>query len=280
MKITPTKFITVASLVGLFLVRPASGADVIYLQNFGETTNNISVSTFNTDTYNNTLNVSGSAAATQYKNWNVYFAANLSSAVAETTAGYNLVLANASGDPANPANVSAAAGVSTSLTKGFLYTNGACDFLAFTNVSISLSAYSDLTFSWLAGDNVATDKEFAAIKIGSDWYVSDFVTPPNIGSGGNFPTQAVKKTIDLDLTHWYQLTATIGSAFNIASTATTLPSGDISAFGVFGESNGTMRIDTYSITGMENIPEPSTWIMLLGGVGMLGFFQRARMRKP
>ncbi len=164
----------------------------------------------------------------------------------------------------------------TALGFGFFFSNQtAAPTLLWTDeYSVSLA---DITrFDWQQGNSAATETLQLAIRVGSDWYVSD---QSNTNAAvSTFSTQAEQKTQLMAGSEWSSLTFTPGSALSIGSTATLPLSGTVTAFGLFSASHTaftTLRFDTFTITATP-IPEPSSIGLLLGGVVMLTGVSRRR----
>lgn len=129
--------------------------------------------------------------------------------------------------------------------------------------------YSALTFSWYGANSVSGTTQRLAVQIGGTWYATSNQTfsVPVATSGANFTTNATQHSVNFYTAAWSGLT-TSGS-LQLGST-TSLPSGNLTAFGVYSEfgTAGVNRIDTFQILATP-IPEPTTALALLvaGGAG-------------
>ena len=90
-----------------------------------------------------------------------------------------------------------------------------------------------------------------AVRVGSQWYVTQqlYSAPCNVGW--------TYSSVDLATnSSWYPLTFVPGSALSSGSTAVSLPSGDLTAYGIYGDkgfnSNSGMQLDNFVIS----VPDP------------------------
>ena len=85
-----------------------------------------------------------------------------------------------------------------------------------------------------------------------------------------FATSATEQTVTNVGSVWYAINYTLaGSGFSVSRTAVALPTGAVSAMGLFADTKGlgTARFDNFTVT---NIPEPFFLAALLG-TGALSF---------
>lgn len=105
-----------------------------------------------------------------------------------------------------------------------------------------------------------------ALRIGTDWFVSDPVI--NNPGPGSFATTSV----DVDAITWNSLT--VDATTLSMGGATTLPGGTVTAVGLFDQAqDNDWRIRDFQVTGI--IPEPATSALLAVG-GTLIFASRRR----
>ena len=161
-------------------------------------------------------------------------------------------------------------------------------------MNVQVNEYASPTFTKASGDGTLT-------KLGSTSYTLDF---------GSF-NLATGKTATLDLTN-YLLDPTyqdlLNGTFNVTGTGFTIVSGGNigSDIAINGSHSITIGFDTLTTGGFTGqltfnptsvntsgtssmapitmdlqamvVPEPATWAMMIGGLGMLGFAQRLRRR--
>lgn len=144
---------------------------------------------------------------------------------------------------------------------------------------VDRSLYDIDSFQWYANATTSDTTQRVAIQIDGLWYVSSTITP-GTGSFGTF-SSANLYTIDFDTTLWYSLSATVGSTFSISTTSVSLPTGNISAFGLYLDAGPTgntySRFDTFTINATA-VPEPGT-VGLLGLAACLYLLKRRRTRE-
>ena len=113
----------------------------------------------------------------------------------------------------------------------------------------------------------------AAVRVGTDWYatVAEFdVTVSN-------DVWETRFFDDLAASSWYALDFTEGSSLALTSNLfSSLPEGQITAFGVYSESTQRLRLDNFEL--YMRVPEPSALGLLLIGMIALGVRRRRRPR--
>ena len=280
-----SKLLTTAGLAITLGLASASAQTTIYRETFGNNGGgNISL-----DNANISWTLLGSATDGLSGSFTAGNLSNVSATIGGASNGVN----NAS--YTGLANVNA--GTSLSTTNGFAFVNNTVSFLAYTSeYTIDRSILNPATVTWngnrssnaqggtLSGGRDATNVRFAA-QIGVNWYVANY-TPnaSNIAtsSANSGLTDSTLFTVDLNTATWFALTAANGAPISIAATATSLPSGNFTAFGLLGTSfsNGTnfstLRFDNFEITSSA-IPEPSTYAAL-AGFAVLGLSVLRRRR--
>jgi len=105
-------------------------------------------------------------------------------------------------------------------------------------------------------------------------YIRDSATA---GSSGNWVANGELETFDFttDASAWRELTFNPGTSLALAAAARTaaLPTGNITAAGLYGTGSG-FRFDTYQI---QPVPEPSA--LAIGGIAVAGLLLRRRSRE-
>lgn len=231
----------------LVITLPAAASTVIYRETFGnaKTSNTYLTDSTNIHTdwkvYSTTTAVNGSAARSVISN-----------------------VANSAGAGGLP-NIGTGY-TETSQTNGVAFTDSMnVNWLFMTTGHagnlIDIDPAQGLTFSWFQGDANATDGLRLTVQVAGNWYVTNTLfTTPALGS-----TSLAEKTWSFtnDATQWSLLNFTSGSTLGVDSTALTgtLPSGNITGFGVYIDPNTSyVRFDNFSI--VSSVPEPSTALLL------------------
>jgi PEP-CTERM motif len=212
----------------------------------------------------------------------------------------NTGISNQVGGPTGLANVNAG-GVSASETNGLAFsfasnaatangntfTAGNNPSLIWTNeytVDRSVNEVTSITFNMF--NSATANRARIAIQISTQWYATNFAfTTTATGGASLFATNSESKTFTFSsaAADWRELTfngslTANGSALSISAItlAASLPSGNITAFGMFmdptstsGGNNSGVRFDTYTINATA-IPEPSSFAAL-AGIALLGF---------
>jgi len=264
-------------LLATFVVASAilsteSHAAVIYRQNFG---------------YLGTNPGTGERTTLSNVGWNGLSSASVGGNV-NTSPAYYVRNSNYTGRPTNLSNVNAPVSASDQygLVQIFRADNQALESLIYTDqYSIDRTDFEIDTISWYAaGTSGGANQESlrGALQIGGSWYVSQqmFAIALAGNNPANFGTSAGLVSLNMDTATWYTLTASVGSPFAIGSVATALPTGDVSAFGLFGvprQVNGSyLMFDSFTIDATA-VPEPSG-ILLVGVALALGFILTPRTR--
>jgi hypothetical protein len=203
----------------------------------------------------------------------------------------NFGISSSVGSPNNLDNINAG-GPSVSLANGLAFTSGTgaslTNWLAYTTgytVNTTLTPVQDISF--YAGS--AANSTFGipgfriAVQVGGSWYASTMVLANTVAvsSAANFNTGAQKVTFNwtTDASAWNSLDFTPGVSLALGSTlASSLPGGSITGFGLYsdqeaGGGNATRRFDTFQI---DTVPEPSSVVLALFGVGVLMSLRRSR----
>ncbi len=237
--------------------RAASGAPIVYLQNFSATSGMSALSTVD---------------------WSAYYGSATTPATL-ATAGSSGVPANAmlSGGPSAPTdgpNVNATqttAGTSTGFVP-LLSANGADQFLLETGEDpLDPAVQTPATFNWYAGSAYAGDAQQLAVEIGGQWYVSTLAdaVPAGATNGMLFSTTAQRFTVNYDPAagDWDALDFAVGSPLTVGpATTAALPAGPITNFGVYAtiaDNSGTSvtnertYVDSFEVTATA-VPEPAS----------------------
>lgn len=172
------------------------------------------------------------------------------------------------------------------------FTAGTNPGLIWTNeytVDRSTQSLDSISFHMYNSSTTATAR--IVVQIGAQWYATDtqFSTTVSGGASG-FAANAVLQTFAFTTaaSSWRLLNfdappTTDGTALSVSSStlASDLPSGNITAFGLFFDpttgSNGS-RFDTFTLSATP-IPEPAGWSVALGGV-VLACVAGRRCRRP
>jgi hypothetical protein len=210
----------------------------------------------------------------------------------------NFGVSTALGNPNNLDNINAG-GSAQSTANGLLFVSQAGqNFIAYTTgytVNQTLTPINDISF--YAGSTFDTAGGIPgfriAVQILGSWYASTAVLANslNVSSAGNFHNppggstggaQKVTFNWTTAASAWDNLTFVPGTSLVLGSTLTSpLDSTDpITAFGLYSDAtdslgnteNGIRRADTYQIDG---VPEPSSVVLALSGVGLLISLRRS-----
>lgn len=245
------------ALVIALAILPRASGEVIYRETFGDTS------------------VNGALMSTV--GWTV------ASATSGTWSGANAFMATVNGRPTNLDNVNA--GTSLSTVQGLVYSNALANgsgLISTTEYTIDRSINTISQISFYEGNGDTDDFYRVAIQIGGAWYASAtaFTNTTAVTSGPNFPTLAEYKVLDFSTApnSWYVLN--YGSSLTMGSLLSTeLPTGNITAFGLYYETVGTassMRFDTFEI---QTVPEPVANVLCAGGLAFLLLLRRFSLRK-
>ena len=203
----------------------------------------------------------------------------------------NFGVSAALGDPNNLDNINAG-GPSLSTTNGLLFVSGAGpslnNFIAYTTgytVNTALTPIQDISFYAGSGANgtFGVPGFRIAVQIDGNWYASTQVLSNSVAvaSASVFNTSAQKVTFNWTTaaSAWDSLSFTPGTSLVLGSTlASPLPGDNVTGFGLYsdqepGGGSATRRFDTYQI---DSVPEPSSIVLVLSGVGVLMSFRRSR----
>jgi hypothetical protein len=206
----------------------------------------------------------------------------------------NFGVSAALGDPQNLENINAG-GPSLSQPNGLLFTSGGTaatmNWIAYTagyTVDTTANPIQDISFYAGSGANAGVIPGFRiAVQIDGNWYASTAVLANTVAvaSAGVFNTGAQKVTFNWTTaaSAWDSLsfTPTVGlvpGTLVLGSTLVSdLPGDNITAFGLYSDqltgTGATRRFDTFQI---DPVPEPSSVVLVLSGVGMLMGLRRSR----
>jgi hypothetical protein len=205
----------------------------------------------------------------------------------------NFGISAALGDPQNLDNINAG-GPSPSMANGLVFTSGtgaaAANWIAYTTYTVDPTATPIQDISFYAGSTVNGSFGIPwfriAVEIGGNWYASTaaFNNSVSVATASVFNSQAQKVTFNWTTaaSAWDSLSFTPGTTLVLGSTlASPLPGGNITAFGLYsdqepgtaGPGSATRRFDTFQI---DPVPEPSSVVLVLSGVGLLISLRRSR----
>jgi hypothetical protein len=180
------------------------------------------------------------------------------------------------------------ADTSAATTQGFVFVGGAGP--SWTHFLVTTSEYTGalplnrdtlVSASFEQGNSANANASFRlALQIGDSWFVSPSQAGNNVGNAAAFVAGAVELTFNgFNTANWLTLNT---ETLTVGSTAMALPAGTVAAFGVFGtkadmgDAFTTARIDNFQVTA---IPEPSTAVMLLGGLSLFLVLVRRRAHR-
>lgn len=147
-------------------------------------------------------------------------------------------------------------------------------FTATTLFSTPLDLQS-ATISWTMGNSLATQSVQLLVKVGDSWYASSTVfqsTAMKATAFASAPTADLLRTLNFSTAkeNWRSFTLTSGVGMSLGSTLENdLTSSLVSGIGFYvafpaEATSGTVRVDTLTIVGPANIPEPGSAALLLG----------------
>jgi hypothetical protein len=201
----------------------------------------------------------------------------------------NFGVSAALGDPQNLENINAG-GPSLSQANGLLFTSGGTaatmNWIAYTagyTVDTIANPIQDISFYAGSAANAGVIPGFRiAVQIDGNWYASSAVLANTVAvaTAGVFNTGAQKVTFNWTTaaSAWDSLTFVPGTSLVLGSTLVSdLPGDNITAFGLYSDqltgAGATRRFDTFQI---DPVPEPSSVVLVLSGVGLLISLRRSR----
>jgi hypothetical protein len=247
----------VLSTLAISIAASTASADIIYRETFSNIVNN--------------TNLNAWAGG-----WSLHRNAPSVGGVVSNTSATNSVLSDADGRPTNVAPINA--GTYTQDVKGlaFAASGDMLEALFFTS-EYTWDAANLTDIKWYMGNGATSVQQRAALQVGTQWYVSAVKSGSSIGGASNFAGQATQQTV-LKADNWFALSYVVGDVaqpFSISGTATALPTGTVTAMGIFTNTYnaGNSRFDTFEVNA---IPEPSTLVLV--GISLLGvvFLRRRR----
>jgi hypothetical protein len=204
----------------------------------------------------------------------------------------NFGISSQLGDPQNLDNINAG-GAALSTANGLMFTSGgtmaSAPFIAYTTgytVDTAAALIQDITFyAGSANNAVSGIPGFRiAVQIDGNWYATSqvFANTVAVGSAANFNTLAQQMTFTWTTaaSAWDSLTFVPGTSLLLGSVLSSpLPGNNITAFGLYsdavtGAGGATRRFDTFEIDAI--VPEPSSIVLALSGLGVLMGFRRFR----
>jgi hypothetical protein len=206
----------------------------------------------------------------------------------------NFGVSTALGSPQNLENINAG-GPSLSQANGLLFTSGGTaatmNWIAYTTgytVDTTATPIQDISFYAGSTVNAGVIPGFRiAVQIDGNWYASSAVlaNPVSVSSAANFHlgagsggAQQVTFNWTTAASAWDSLTFVPGTSLVLGSTLVSpLPGDNITAFGLYSDqltgAGATRRFDTFQI---DPVPEPSSVVLILSGVGLLMGLRRSR----
>jgi hypothetical protein len=207
----------------------------------------------------------------------------------------NFGVSAALGSPQNLENINAG-GPSLSQANGLLFTSGGTaatmNWIAYTTgYTVDTTANPIQDISFYAGSTVNSTYGIPgariAVQIDGNWYASSAVlaNPVSVSSAANFHlgagsggAQQVTFNWTTAASAWDSLTFVPGTSLVLGSTLVSdLPGDNITAFGLYSDAEAgtgaTRRFDTFQI---DTVPEPSSVVLVLSGVGVLMSLRRSR----
>jgi hypothetical protein len=203
----------------------------------------------------------------------------------------NFGISSALGDPQNLDNINAG-GSSLSMANGLAFTSGTGaslnNWIAYTTgYTVDTTANPIQDISFYAGS--AANGTFGipgfriAVQIDGNWYASTTVLANTVAvsSAANFNTGAQQVIFNWTTaaSAWDSLSFIPSSTLVLGSTlASDLPGDNVTGFGLYsdqepGGGNATRRFDTFQI---DTVPEPSSVVLVLLGVGVLMSLRHSR----
>lgn len=242
-------FLTVA-MAAVLLAPSVNAQSVVYRETFYSTVNN------------GTLNAANPALG-----W--HFDKSPTGAIGGTVVNAD-GLATRSGLNGEPINLPAInAGTYAGTDQGIMFTTAgdARQGLFYTSEYTALSSQNITQISWYAANSSTLPTQQVAIQVDGNWFVSSALfTTPALSGGAFAANTAIKETLTFAGSTWHALSYTTGvTAFSISGTAIALPTGNVTAFGLFIDTanSGNVRFDTFEISA-SSIPEPSSYAVIVG----------------
>lgn len=205
--------------------------------------------------YRETFSVDSSSAKLSYAGWKLNFGANGGSGTDYQNSIANSASATTSLAPINSNSAAA------SNANGYVYNSYTGAWNAQTlywtdELTISTSAYTLDSISWYQVMEKTEDYTRVALRIGTQWYVSQ-QTFSGAAWSSTFANAAQQKTLVFKDSLWLPLTFSSGS-LSLGSGTISLPTGNITAFGLFADNKtGAQMFDTYEIQATP-VPESAS----------------------
>lgn len=259
-----------AATLGFTFASASLSAQTVYRETFSATVNNSSPTTV--------------GWAVHYGNGIYYSDFTQNAAGVGAVTGIPADLGNVNAGPTtssiNPSGQTAT-GIFFVGATGISGTNPGPAFLAWTNEAGPIAASNVSDISFYLGNTNGAQPVRVAVQVGSQWYVSNTTFQNNtLANAGEFGSKATFQSLNFttSASAWslisFQQSGTAPLAsngtgnFTLGAVATTDLTGDINAFGIYGNvgSTANARFDTYTINA---VPEPSVAALL--GLAVLGF---------
>ena len=245
------------------------------------------------EVFGNSTNVSSANIAVSTTGWYGYLGPTATAA--SSFSPNNFGISSSVGRPTTLDNINAG-GPAASTQNGILFTSGnavqAANWIAYQNtctVNQTATPIQDISFylgSGAGGVSGVIPGFRVAVQIDGNWYATTqtFANTASVSSGANFNALAQQFTFNWTTaaSAWESLTFVPGTTLASGSVLTSPLSGDpITAFGVYTDAEAagdtaTRRIDTFQIDAVTVVPEPSSIVLGLFGVGVLMSLRRCR----
>jgi hypothetical protein len=246
----------VLSTLAIHIAASTASADIIYRETFSSTVNNNTLSSW-------------------AGGWSLHRNTTGGGVVGNAT-GTAAVISNSTGRPSDVAPINGGTYAQDVTGLAFGSSGDMVEGLFFTS-EYTWDAANLTDIKWYMGNGATSVQQRAALQVGTQWYVSAVKSGSSIGGASNFAGQATQQTV-LKADNWFALSYVVGDVaqpFSISGTATALPTGTVTAMGIFTNTYnaGNSRFDTFEVNA---IPEPSTLVLV--GISLLGvvFLRRRR----
>jgi hypothetical protein len=170
--------------------------------------------------------------------------------------------------PSNAPPVAGYASIAATVNTNYLFWT--------SEYTVDRTADSVTSISWWQANTSSEASSQAAVRIGTQWYAStDTFSNP---AAANF-NSAYQRTLDFTTATWQLLDFVPGTSLALGA-ATTLPAGNLIAFGWYVDSSegARLRMDTFEINAVP-VPEPSTGLLLTAAGFLLLSRRRSRRNR-
>lgn len=273
-------FLALLAAVGFAVPVSTASAQIFYRETFSATVNNSNPTTVGWAVHHGN--------GTYYSDF-TQNAAGVGSVTGIPTNLGNVNAGSATSPTINPSGQTAT-GIFFVGATGISGTSPGPAFLAWTNEAGPVAASAVSNISFYLGNTNGAQPVRVAVQANGQWYVSTTTFQNNTLAGaGEFATKATFQSLNIttSASAWntisFQpngtnpLTSSGTGNFTLGAGAPANLTGNITAFGIYGNSGSTanVRFDTFTVTA---VPEPSAVAALIG-VSMLGFAVIRRRRR-